>query len=138
MILSDVLVYKTIEVFLIHFLVFDHVKPRLKRVVTTLREIMFVKFQSAAKCTYFVNPVEARQKKDLTSYDVDMRAVQHLSGVCRAARSSGLSHLPAAQLLLRLDDVDIHMLRRAANGNKRAGKHQTTQMDPCLPLRRYS
>jgi hypothetical protein len=129
-ILSDLFVYKTCEVLFIHFMVFDRVKPRLKKVAATLREIMYTKFKGAQVCQGYCDPARTpgnredmnsgvganQQLSSLSSSGMDIRAVQHLSGACRAARSSQLSHLPAAQLLMRLDDVDVHMLRWAARG----------------------
>ena len=147
-IVFDLLIYKTVEVFLIHFLVFDTIKPRLKRIVKLSREIFYIKLRTVSSFNFYANPIyvndstnkdykNSLQEKELSEKYVsvghrgfranhsggmsdftDLRVCQHMSATCRAARHSSLSHLPIAQILMRLDDVDIHMLRDAAhNGN---------------------
>ena len=78
-ILSDLLVYKTVEVYFIHILAFDVVKPGLKKMLKTLREIIYSKFYSLDRINYYVNPTGTT-----SGNDVELRVVQHLSGVCRA------------------------------------------------------
>ena len=124
---SDIFVYKTSEVFMIHLLAFDAVKPQLKIVLKILREIIYQKFRTADDCNRAVNPVNSASAIQGSfspsarihasrSTDLDLRVVQHVSGACRAARQFGFSHLPSAQLLMRLNDIDALMLKKALRG----------------------
>merc|ERR1711988_926736 len=56
----------------------------------------------------------------------DVRIIQHTSAACRASRHSLLAHLPMAQLLMRIDDVDASMLREVATTGQNSVKETYT------------
>jgi len=119
---SDIFIYKTAEVYLIQLLAFDNIKPQLKIVMKLFREILYSKFRSLPNLMESMNP--GNFTEDFTDKEnkhaIDLRTIQHTSAACRAARHFSLSHLPAAQLLMRVDDVDALMLKKALCGDSDA------------------
>lgn len=94
---QDWLVLQTAEAYLIFVAGLELARPQLDKAQGLLCGIAVDKMTRAA-------PAEE-----------EVRAVQHLSPACRAARSSALSHLAAAQLLMRIDDVDVARLLACAS-----------------------
>jgi hypothetical protein len=56
--------------------------------------------------------VAAVNMQDGSTYDKEIRLIQHFSGACRAARALMLKPSPGTKLLMSLDDTDLASCRR--------------------------
>ena len=95
--LEDFFITQMIRAILVHGLAISYCKPQLLQIYHLLKKI--------ASCKIL--------KQDVVHDDI--RVVQHFSGTCRAARRELIRELPAAQLLMQIDDNDMkqcHDIRR--------------------------
>jgi hypothetical protein len=92
-ILADVLVNDTSQIFFYYVLVTDKVRPQIRDIYSLLREIWEKKVLTGK------SPMEY------------IRIVQHVSGACRAARSLALSNTFAGRILRLVDDTDHYLSR---------------------------
>lgn len=88
-IVQDLFVYISFEVYIIYVLAVEAVRTQLQRIDEVLNSVVINKLDN-----------------DWLYNDKDVTIVQHFSASCRAARSKHLCRLPAAQILMRIDDVD--------------------------------
>ena len=96
--IQDLFVNQIIQIYIIHVLTIELLRPQLKTIKHVLNQVMSSK---AGK-----NDVVSRRKK----YGVT-DIVQHISSSCRAARSPSLINLPSARLLINVDDRDMLLCR---------------------------
>jgi hypothetical protein len=89
--IEDILITQIIRAILIHGLAVSYCKPQLLQLYHLLKTISVRKI--------------LRQDVD----HGDIRVVQHFSATCRAARREALQALPAAQLLMTIDDNDMRL-----------------------------
>jgi len=113
-VIQDVFINEVILVMVTHVFVIENLRPQLKKIYHTLNYIMNVK---------------VRGGDDNAVYG-DVRVVQHLSASCRAARTDKLCHLPAAQLLMKLDDKDVALCRE----NRAAKMGKLTTLCVAIPV----
>lgn len=93
--LQEVFINEPLNIYIIHVVVIEALRPQLKQIYNTLKNIILAKMDG----DYYVEGT--------------IRVVQHLSGACRAARHYSNYHLPAAQLLMRIDDNDAALCRES-------------------------
>ena len=89
--LEDFFVTQVIRALLVHGLAVSYCKPQLLQIYHLLKRISVRKIL----------------RQDVAHNDV--RVVQHFSGACRASRRDDLRELPAAQLLMKIDDNDMKL-----------------------------
>lgn len=92
-VLQDVFIVEVVQIYVVHVLAIEALRPQLKRIYHTLNNIVIDKLHKGAISMRNVN------------------VVQHLSAACRAARTRAAQNLPAAQLLMRIDDADVARCR---------------------------
>ena len=92
-ILQDIFVVEVVQIYVVHVLAIEALRPQLKRIYHTLNNIVIDKLRKGAISMRNVN------------------VVQHLSAACRTARTRQAQDLPAAQLLMRIDDADVARCR---------------------------
>ena len=97
--LQDVCVNETMQIFIVHVVAIEAMRPQLRRIYATLNSILKEKAASVLG-------------DEMLNESLDkVRVVQHLSAACRAARHPDVVHLPSAQLLLRVNDYDAAICR---------------------------
>lgn len=104
--IQDVFVNQLLQIFIVHVLVLEALRPQLQQIYYTLNDIV-------------VRKLEKRDPCDVSSESVPIvRACQHMSASCRAARVPALSSLPSSQLLMRIDDNDVSFCREKGRKTK--------------------
>jgi hypothetical protein len=93
--IQEIFVSQVILIFIVHVFTIEHMQPQLRHLSHTINAITLGKMTS--------------ERATVTS---DIRAIQHLSGSCRAARDEAIRELPSATLLQTMTDEDINLLRR--------------------------
>jgi hypothetical protein len=94
-IIQEIFVSQVILVFIVHVFTIEHMQPQLKHLSHTLNAITLDKMSETSRESV-----------------VDIRAIQHLSGSCRASRDEMIRELPSAILLQTMNDEDVNLLRR--------------------------
>ena len=95
-VIQDLFVCIPLKLFIIHGLMLKSLRPQLKQVYHTLANVAATKMQD-----------EPSSNRD------ESQVVQHVSGACRAAAQ--VPDLPAAALLMSMDDSDYINCRRSRN-----------------------
>ena len=88
---EDFFITQLIRAILVHGLAISYCKPQLLQIYHLLKKIAVRKIL---------------QQDDMHE---DIRVVQHFSGACRASRRESMHGLPAAQLLMQIDDNDMKL-----------------------------
>jgi len=97
---QDLLVNQIIQIYVIHVLTIELLRPQLKTINHVLNHVMVSK---AARARVKGSHQQRHGVSDI---------VQHVSGACRAARDSSLANLPSARLLMNVDDRDVQLCRK--------------------------
>ena len=86
--LQEIFINELLQIFIVHVMIIEALRPQLRRIYFALNTVIVSKMDKVA-----------------SSFDrEDVCVVQHMSAACRASRKH--PHLPAAQLLMRVDDND--------------------------------
>jgi len=99
-IIQDLFVCIPLKLFIVHGLMLKSLRPQLKQVYHTLANVAATKMQV----------YDENSKEDVRD---ESQVVQHISGACRAAVQ--VPELPAAALLMSMDDSDLINCRRTRN-----------------------
>jgi hypothetical protein len=91
---QDFILIETIQVYIVHVLALQVLRPQLKQIYNILSDIALHKL-------YRMNPFDAEH----------IRLVQHFSATCRVARMKSLLDLPVCRILRQIDDYDIALCR---------------------------
>jgi len=129
----DIFFTKTIVVYILFVLSVSTIKPQLRTIYRVLNRIAMHRqmeiSDDAGSAQKKEKEEEGEEVVDALDVDVDLavdeveaeesdhqepslRAVQHFSGACRAAKMPSLWHLPAAELLRALGDSDAELCKR--------------------------
>ena len=83
---QEIFINEMLQIFIVHVVVIEALRPQLRRIYFALNTIILSKMEKAIYA------------------EEEVCVVQHMSAACRAARKN--PDLPAAQLLMRVDDSD--------------------------------
>jgi hypothetical protein len=97
--LQDVFVNEVMQIFIVHVMAIEAMRPQLKKIYETLNSILKEKSAGAIGDEMLEESLDR------------VRVVQHLSAACRAARHPSVAHLPSSQLLMRVNDYDASICR---------------------------
>ena len=110
--MQDIFLMQVMKVYVIHISTQGAIIPRLHVMQTTLENLALTVYLQLEKTLQGMEAVEDLVPIVVAPQLQDSALVQHLSPVCRAARSPALRYLPAALLLQRVGDLDIHNCRK--------------------------
>ena len=91
-IIQEIFINELLQIFIVNVVVIEVLRPQLRRIYFALNTVI------VSKMTDVVSTDRRQGKRE------NLRVVQHMSASCRAARKH--PELPAAQLLMRVDDND--------------------------------
>jgi hypothetical protein len=103
---QDLLVNQIVQIYIIHVLTIELVRPQLKTINHVLNHVLNSKSKAP---TSGPSPMMQKSRKERCGI-TDI--VQHVSGACRAARHWSLLGLPSARLLLSVNDRDVLLCRQ--------------------------
>jgi len=92
--IQEIFFNKMLQIFVVHVLVVEALRPQLKRIYSALNTVILSKMTNTSK----TDKVQSKSSH--------VRVVQHLSAACRASRRPECADLPSAQMLMRVDDND--------------------------------
>ena len=100
--MQDIFINEIMQIFVVNVLTIELLRPQLRQIYNTLYVVLKEKVET-------VN----------TSRDAEVmiRVVQHLSASCRVSHIPSLRHLPAVQLLSKVNDHDVMLCRAFRTSN---------------------
>jgi hypothetical protein len=94
--MQDIFINEIVQIFVVNILTIELLRPQLRQIYDILHVVL-------------------REKMDASNTSRDsevmIRIVQHMSAACRVAHTPSLRHLPAAQLLCKVNDHDVKLCR---------------------------
>jgi hypothetical protein len=97
---QDLLVNQIVQIYIIHVLTIEFLRPQLKTINHVLNHVMLNKTSLSR------DSISRKERHGISD------VVQHVSGACRAARHSSLVDLPSARVLMNIDDRDVLLCRK--------------------------
>ena len=96
--MQDIFINEIMQIFVVNILTVELLRPQLRQIYKTLHVVLSEKMDALNT---------SRDSGEM------IRVVQHLSAACRVSHIPSLRHLPACQLLSKVNDRDVQLCRES-------------------------
>ena len=97
-VMQDIFINEIMQIFVVNILTVELLRPQLRQIYKTLHVVLSEKMDALNT---------SRDSGEM------IRVVQHLSAACRVSHIPSLRHLPACQLLSKVNDRDVQLCRES-------------------------